>query len=346
VKKKAVTLALQGGGSHGAFTWGVLDRLLEDERIDIEAISGASAGAVNAVVLAHGYAVGGRNGARSALNNFWERVSAKPPFSYLSEDTKAFADIGAGIVDTPATLKMFLSWTRLLSPYQLNPFDINPLRDILAEQIDFERLRADGRIKLFIAATQVSSGTLKIFRNRQLTLDALLASACLPAIHRAVEIDGEAYWDGGFTGNPPIFPLLHQCRAHDIMVVLLHGNPIQSVPITADEIYTRLTDIGFSAALFTELQGIALAKREAQRAWFAFGRLERRMRDLNVHLVDSREFMSRLSMRSKLNTQAPFINALRDEGRNQAGVWLQENFQHLGVRSSFNLVRYLRGSRQ
>lgn len=341
MQKRSVTLALQGGGSHGAFTWGVLDRLLEDERIDIEAISGASAGAVNAVVLAHGYALGGRHGARSSLNDFWERVSTKAPFSFLPEESSTAADIGVGN-DAPMALKMFLSLTRVLSPYQLNPFDINPLRDILAEQIDFDRLRADGRIKLFIAATQVSSGTLRIFRNKQLTLDALLASACLPAIHRAVEIDDEAYWDGGFTANPPIFPLVHQCSARDIMVVLLHGNPQPGVPSTANEICERLTEIGFSAALFTELQGIALAKREAQRSWFAFGRLERRLRNLNVHLVDSREFMSRLNGLSKLNTQAPFINALRNEGRNQAEQWLQENFQHLGVRSSFNLARYLR----
>lgn len=339
---KSVTLALQGGGSHGAFTWGVLDRLLEDHGIEIEGISGASAGAVNAVVLAYGYALGGRDGARKALNDFWERVSIKAPFDFSSDETKAAMDFGAA-TDMSVALKMFLPLTRILSPYQLNPFDINPLRDILAEQIDFERLRSDGKIKLFVAATQVSTGMLKIFRNKQLTLDALLASACLPALHRAVEIDGEAYWDGGFTANPPIFPLLHQCSARDIMVILLHRNPHDTVPTRADEICARLTDIGFSAALFTELQGVALAKREAQRGWFALGNLERRLRKLNVHLVDSREFMSRLSDLSKLNTQAPFIQALRDEGRNQADQWLQEKSRHLGVRSSFNLSRYLRG---
>jgi len=338
---KSVTLALQGGGSHGAFTWGVLDRLLEDKNLDIEAISGASAGAVNAVVLAHGYMLDGRDGARKALSDFWERVSLKAPFNFPSDDTNAALDLGSG-AEAPMALKMFLSLTKILSPYQLNPFDINPLRDILAEQIDFERLQAVGKIKLFVAATQVSTGMLKVFRNKQLTLDALLASACLPAIHRAVEIDGEAYWDGGFTANPPIFPLLHQCGARDIMVVLLHRNPHTAVPTSAEEICSRLTDIGFSAALFTELQGIALAKREAQRTWFAFGRLERRLRKLNVHQIDSREFMSRLSGLSKLNTQAPFIQALHNEGRAQADKWLQKNFRHLGVRSSFSLASYLR----
>ena len=339
---KVVTLALQGGGSHGAFTWGVLDRLLEDVRIDVEAISGASAGAVNAVVLAHGYAKGGRDGAREALAKFWQRVSAKAPFNFLPDDMQPLDAMGlSGMV--PA---MLVSLTRLLSPYQLNPFDINPLRDILAEQIDFDHLRNigdKGRIKLFVAATEVASGKLRIFRNRQLSLDAVLASTCLPALHRAVEIDGEAYWDGGFTANPPIFPLLHQCRARDIVVVLLHAHPKAAVPTSADDIISRLTEIGFSSALFTELQGIALAKREAQQGWFAIGRLERRLRNLHVHLVDAPDFMSRLHGLSKLNTQASFIKSLHEEGRKQGEAWLEQHFHHLGVLSSFNLAQYLRG---
>ena len=338
-----MTLALQGGGSHGAFTWGVLGRLLEDDRIRIEAISGASAGAVNAVVLAHGYAQGGREGARLALNKFWERVSLKAPFSLLPDD--AVSDFGAQVGNGAAqlALKMWLPLTRLFSPYQLNPFDINPLRDILAEQVDFERLRDKGNIRLFIAATHVNSGALKLFRNKQLTLDTVLASACLPALHRAVEIDGEAYWDGGFTANPPLFPLLHQCRARDMLVVLLHGHPATEVPKTANEIFTRLSEIGFSSALFTELQGIALAKREAQRGWFALGRLENRLRKLNVHLIDSRDFMSRFDAHSKLNIHAPFIKAMRDEGRAQAEKWLHEKFSNPDARSSFRLGRYLFG---
>ncbi|HEX8956973.1 MAG TPA: patatin-like phospholipase family protein [Burkholderiaceae bacterium] len=336
-ENKMLTLALQGGGSHGAFTWGVLDRLLEDGRIEVEAISGASAGAVNGVVLAHGYAKGGREGAREALAAFWQRVSLKVPFSFLPEEMQPPDALGlSGVL--PA---MLLSLTRVLSPYQLNPFDINPLRDILAEQIDFELLRERGRIKLFVAATEVASGKLRIFRNRQISLDAVLASACLPALHHAVEIDGLAYWDGGFTANPPIFPLLHQCRARDIVVVLLHAHPKSGVPTTADEIVARLTDIGFSSALFTELQGIALAKREAQRGWFALGRMERRLRNLHVHLVDAQDFMSGLPGLSKLNTRASFIDALFEEGRAQGKAWLEQHFHHLGVFSSFNLARYL-----
>lgn len=217
------------------------------------------------------------------------------------------------------------------------------MRDILTAQIDFERVRSQCELKLFVAATHVSSGTLKLFRNKQLSVDAMLASACLPTIYRAVVIDGESYWDGGLTANPPLFPLLHRCSAHDVMVILLHPYPRPEIPVTADEIAHRLTEMGFSSTFFTELQGLALAKREAQRSWLSFGRLERRLKKLNLHLVDAQEIMSRLNVHSKLNVQPAFIHALRDEGRSQAQIWLTQNFESLGARSSFNLARLLHG---
>lgn len=335
---KLITLALQGGGSHGAFTWGVLDRLLEDPRIDIEGISGASAGAMNAVVLAHGLTVGGRDGARQALKDFWGSVASRAPFSAVPEHLAMPTSLAAQS-DLPPAFKTMLSLARFFSPYQLNPFDINPLRDILARQIDFERLRAECTTRLFIATTQVSTGTLRLFRNRQLTLDVLLASSCLPLLHRAVEIDGDAYWDGGLTANPPLFPLVHKCAARDIMVVLLHPHPQAKTPITADDIWHRLTEMGFSSTFFTELQGLTLAQREARRGWYAFGRLERRLRHLNMHVVESQELMSQLSPHSKLNAHPAFINGLHDEGRMRAEAWLDRNFHQLGVRSSFSLAR-------
>ncbi|WP_136415386.1 patatin-like phospholipase family protein [Herbaspirillum sp. ST 5-3] len=338
MERKRITLALQGGGSHGAFTWGVLDRLLEDERIEIEGISGASAGAMNAVVLAHGLTTGGRDGARQALKEFWGSVARSAPFSTSTESIAAPAKLAAQS-DIPAAYKALMPLLRFFSPYQLNPFDINPLRDILTRQIDFERLRAECRTRLFIATTQVSTGTLKLFRNKQLTLDVLLASACLPLLHRAVEIDGEAYWDGGLTANPPLFPLVHKCTSRDIMVVLLHPQPHSRTPITADDIWHRLTEMGFSSTFFTELQGLMLAQREARRSWFSFGRLERRLRQLNMHRIESRELMSQLGRHSKLNAHPAFINGLHDEGRVRAGEWLEQNFQQLGVRSSFRLAR-------
>jgi NTE family protein len=228
---------------------------------------------------------------------------------------------------------------RFFSPYQLNPFDINPLRDILSRQIDFERLRAECKARLFIATTQVSTGTLKLFRNRQITIDVLLASACLPLLHRAVEIDGEAYWDGGLTANPPLFPLVHKCAARDVMVVLLHPQPHSQVPMTADDIWHRLTEMGFSSTFFTELQGLMLAQREARRGWFAFGRLERRLRHLHMHVIESQELMGQLGRHSKLNAHPAFIHGLHEEGRMRAELWLEQNFRQLGVRSSFRLRR-------
>ncbi|HEX7634666.1 MAG TPA: patatin-like phospholipase family protein [Noviherbaspirillum sp.] len=335
---KRITLALQGGGSHGAFTWGVLDRLLEDERIDIEAISGASAGAMNAVTLAHGLTAGGRDGARQALKDFWTSVAGSAPFSKIPDYLLSPQGLAVQ-TDLPSAFKSMLLLARFFSPYQLNPFDINPLRDILARQIDFERLRNECKVRLFIATTQVSTGTLKLFRNRHLTLDVLLASACLPLLHHAVEIDGETYWDGGLTANPPLFPLLHKCSARDIMVVLLHPTPHAKTPMTAGDIWHRLTEMGFSSTFFTELQGVLLAQREAKRSWLSLGRLERRLRHLNMHVIESQELMSQLGMHSKLNARPSFINGLHEEGRQCAEAWLENNFRHIGIRSSFSLAK-------
>jgi NTE family protein len=234
-----------------------------------------------------------------------------------------------------------LSLVRFFSPYQLNPFDINPLRDILQRQVDFDRLRAECKLKLFIAATQVSTGTLRLFGTKQLTLDALLASACLPLLHRAVEIDGEAYWDGGLTANPPLFPLVHKCDSRDIMVVLLHPTPRAKTPITAADIWTRLTEMGFSSTFFTELQGLLLAQREARRSWMPFSRMERRLRNLNMHVVESQELLGQLGTHSKMNAHPAFVNGLHEEGRMRAEMWLDRHFDKLGVRSSSSLAQLI-----
>lgn len=337
---KAVSLALQGGGSHGAFTWGVLDRLLEDERIGIEGISGASAGAMNAVVLAHGYTTGGRDGARQALKDFWQGVAGNVPFDPMAGNSSTPA--GDQSPGGAAALRVYLAMTRLFSPYQLNPFDVNPLREMLVRQVDFERLRAGCRIELFIAATRVSTGTLRLFRTREITLEALLASACLPALHHSIDIDGEAYWDGGLTANPPLLPLLSQCTAGDMIMVLLHPAPGADAPSSADEIARRLTEIGFTAGFFAELQGLALVKREAERGWIPLGRLQRRLRRFHMHLIDSREYMSQLSTLSKANTHSSFIAALYEEGRTRTELWLQTQFHLVGSRSTCSVDQILR----
>jgi NTE family protein len=338
--KKIVALALQGGGSHGAFTWGVLDRLLEDGRIGIDAISGASAGAMNAVVLAHGFTVGGPDGARQALKDFWERIGATAQFSAAPNDLSQTAP-AASQGDPSPSLGYLLSLTHMFSPSQLNPLGLNPLRDILSRQIDFERLRADCKLELFIATTRVSTGTLSLFRTRQLSLEVLLASACIPGLHQTVNIEGEAYWDGGLTANPPILPLAHEGRASDVIMVLLQPLRRAQVPTTAGEIRGRLSEISFSSAFFTELQGLALAKREAEQALLPFGRLQRRLRELKLHAIDAEALMLRLSTLSKFNAHPAFIRALRDEGRLRAESWLEQNFDLLGERSSFQLDKFL-----
>ena len=338
MRRTAATLALQGGGSHGAFTWGVLDQLLEDGRVDIEAVSGASAGAMNAVALAYGDLLGGRDGARQALKDFWEAVAASAPPNFMPIDWSRAN--GLLVKPTPA-FSAYLSMVRFFAPYQLNPFDLNPLRDILAAQIDFDRLRTECRLDLFIATTRVGTGTLRLFRSRELSLDVMLASACLPAVHKTVIIDGEGYWDGGLTANPPLYPLLHECDARDLIAVLLHPCRWPDEPTTASEISQRLTEISFGAAFFSELQGIALAQREARRSLLAWGHLERRLRRLNLHVIDAPELMGTLDTISKLNAQASFLTALRDAGRQWTAAWLDRNGASLGGKSTYDLSRLL-----
>lgn len=331
--EKRVTLALQGGGSHGAFTWGVLERLLEDERIVIEGISGSSAGAINATVLAHGFATGGRDGGIRALETFWQRMVATTPSGGW-----AFDPAGRKAGPTMDAL-MFLS--RFLTPGQLNPFNLNLLRDVLAAQVDFSVFREDSAIKLFVAATQIATGRARIFATPEVSLDVLLASACLPSFNQPVVIDGEAYWDGGLTANPPLRPLLYHCDAPDMLIVAVNPRRRQDAPATADEIRQRLTEISFNAAAASELEGIVLAKKEAERDRWSLGRVDRRLRRLNLHMIDAEDYMNQLDVSSRLNTDAGFIAALRKEGRERAGAWLRRNFRHIGTRSSFVLAKHL-----
>jgi NTE family protein len=303
MKQRGISLALQGGGSYGAFTWGVLDRLLEEPGIEIKGVSGASAGAINAALLAHGLTTGGHQGARRALADFWGSVAGTMPGS---------------LVDS------LLFLTRFLSPSQFNPFNLNPVRDTLAAQIDFERLRTHCGLPVFISATNVRTGMPRLFGTREITVDVLLASACLPSMHRTVEIDGEAYWDGGLSANPPVRPLLYECDASDIVLVLLHPDRRPEVPVRAEDIAARWTELSFSAALFSELEGISLAKREAERSAFSVGRLERRLRRLTLHRICAPEAINGMSMQSRLNTHATFMASLYEAGRTQAAAWLGE----------------------
>lgn len=328
-KDPPISLALQGGGAHGAFTWGVLDALLEDERIEFEGISGTSAGAINAVVLAHGLLEGGREGARAALNTFWEGVGSKSPPGFPSGNQGDSARI------TPAT-RMLLHWSRYFSPQQMNPFDLNPLRDLLSTQIDFERLRAESTLKLFVAATHANSGKLRLFETHELTVDALLASACLPTISRAIEIDGEPYWDGGFSANPAVFPLFNECEACDILLVLLAPQLHATTPNSVEEIRTRTLDLAFNATFLREMRRYARASEAASHSLLP-GRLERRLRRTRFHVIQSQEHTAPLASETRVLPNPPLLRMLRDRGRETALEWLERHRGNVGKRSTTDI---------
>lgn len=328
---RLVSLALQGGGAHGAFTWGVLDRLLENERLVFDGVSGASAGAMNAVVLAHGLLQGGRAGAREALGNFWRAVASSAPI-----DLSLGADTDNGRMS--ASAKMMLYWLRPFSPEQFNPFDINPLRDIVSKQIDFERLRAQSKVRLFVAATNANTGKLRLFQTGEMTAAALLASACLPSVHRAIEIDGEPYWDGAYSANPAVFPLFYDCTANDILFVLLSPPVHGRKPRSAEEIRGRALELSFNSTFLREMRTVARARAYAARSILPLGRLERRLKRANFHLIEAADFMSTLAAETKMTTSLSFLEKLRDKGRARASDWLAAHERDVGRRSSIDIV--------
>ena len=332
---KVINLALQGGGAHGAFTWGVLDRLLEDGRIGFEGISGTSAGAMNAVMLAYGMTCGGREMARETLAQFWERVSAHAPPEPAAGDLLNL--INGGTPNIPPWLTMGLELSRYFSPAQINPLGINPLHKVVGELIDFERLRRDCSLKLFIAATRVRNGGLKVFKNQELSIKALLASACLPSLHPPVAIDGELYWDGGFSGNPAVLPLVFECRSDDILLVLLLPLVKAETPMTAKAIAERGLEFKFSTGFLQEIRTIAHSQRQAGKAFLPLGPMERRLRRLRFHLIEEEELLPQLSRASKFNVQWSFLTTLRDQGRVYADRWLEQRFQAIGRRSSVDI---------
>src|SRR5262245_13558160 len=333
---KVVNLALQGGGAHGAFAWGVLDKLMEDARIGIEGISATSAGAMNATVLAYGFAAGGREGARKALAGFWRRIAHAASTSPLQPSLLDRMTQNHGLDFSPA-FQAFDLLVRVFSPYQFNPMNFNPLRHILEQSVDFERLRQSSAIKLFLNATNVRTGKVRLFRNAEVSPDAVMASACLPLLFQAVEIDGQAYWDGGYMGNPAIFPLIYECASSDVVVV--HINPIArpEVPRTAAEILNRIDEISFNSSLMREMRAIAFVTKLIDEGSVKEGSMKRML----IHSIAAEEFMQRLGVNSKLNADWEFITHLRDVGRTNATAWLASHFDHLAARSSTDFELYL-----
>jgi len=293
-----LSLALQGGGSFGAFTWGVLDRLLEEPDIGFDAISGASAGSVNAVLMASGVIEGGREGARARLSRFWERIGRSAAFLPTS------SLLGAG-------LELVV---RAMSPYQFNPFNVNPLREALEAEVDFGRLRERSEIKLLLAATRVSDGKLRILTNAELTVDAVLASACLPLLHHAIELDGEPYWDGGYAANPPLLPLVRASGAAQILIVQVTPSTSERLPTSAREIAARIEQIQFNATLNSELEALKYGKM--------IGATEK-LKRLRIGRISADDAFEGLAKESAGNVDRDFLERLRQSGRAAAGLWLE-----------------------
>lgn len=332
-----IDLALQGGGAHGAFTWGALDRMLEEEWLDIEGISGTSAGAMNAAVLAYGMASGGRQTAREALTAFWRKTSEAARFSPLRRSPLDML-LGRWTLDTsPAYIAMDLM-ARLVSPYTLGGMAGNPLRDILCEIIDFSRL-ADGPIKLFITATNVHTGQGRVFRKHEITPEVLLASACLPSLYQAVEIDGVPYWDGGYAGNPTITPLVRECISNDTFLVQINPVVRPTTPRSAREIASRLNEISFNSPLLKELQLISLLRQvvdpgnDEARHWG----------EMRLHRITS-DLMVTLGASSKLNAEWPFLRMLFEAGREAVLYFGRAHLHDVGVRSTFDFDSLLKDS--
>lgn len=335
---KPISLALQGGGAHGAFEWGVVDRLLADGRLRFKAITGASAGAMNAVVVAAGLMEGGAEGARARLESFWRAVSRSGPSS-------VFGDLGVwSAVFNPDWLKSMPGWRLAqtfatgLSPYEFNPFNLNPLRDVLNSQVDFGALRERSPVVLYVSATSVRTGRGRIFRERELTCDHLLASACLPYLFQAVEIDGEPYWDGGLVANPALWPMFYDPTPDDILIVNLNPFTRKKTPKLPAEILDRVNEISFNASLSAELRAVAfvqklidedLLKAKARKAY-------RRMR---VHSIGADRWLDDLSTDTKFNTDWDFLVKLKQRGERAAAAWLKDGLDDVGHRSSADLRR-------
>ncbi|MBI2721702.1 MAG: patatin-like phospholipase family protein [Bacteroidetes bacterium] len=336
LKKKPVGIALQGGGAHGAFTWGVLDRLLEEEAVVAEAICGTSAGAVNAVACAYGLQIGGPQKAKELLEELWRRVALSG--SYLFKPGTYDKVYGSGDIYNSAGYMLFNAMTQVLSPYNFNPFNYNPLKDILSNLIDFKELQEYNKKKLFICATNVKTNRAKIFSNKEITVDAVMASACLPFLFQAVEIGGEFYWDGGYMGNPPISPLITNTGLRDIVLVKINSININSVPTTARDIADRVNEISFNSSLINEMKLIHYRNELIRHGVVKTD--NKSNREIFVHTISGYEALSQLNYSSKMNTSWEFLLDLKNKGRAIAEKWIANDFKEVGLKSTFDVEQH------
>lgn len=331
--KKKIAIALQGGGSHGAFSWGVLDRLLEDGRFEIEGITGTSAGGMNAVAVAQGMMDGGPQQARAELKKFWQKISEAGKKSFLNNRGPIDKMLGNYTMYNSSGFIIFDYLMRIFSPYQLNPMQIDPLKDVILECFDFEKLRKFTGMQISLCATHVFSGKLKIFRLNQLKLESLLATACLPTIHQAVLVDGEYYWDGGFIGNPVLFPLIYDCKTPDIIYIQLNPTHRNKLPTTAREIADRLNEITNNATVSREMRAVSFITQLIDDGFLDSSKIQKQF----IHQIIDEGTFDDLGWSSKLNTEWDFLTHLFEKGRACADKWIKANYDKVGVQSTANL---------
>lgn len=330
--RKKISLALQGGGSHGAFTWGVIDRILEDGRLEIEAFVGTSAGALNAVVAAYGIETGGPEKSRELLKYFWDSNVAMAKKS-LFQPNWIDKMTSRGNLEHSPLWWFFDMLTRVYSPYQWNPGNINPFKDIILETVDFERLRRAEKVQVFVCATNVLTGRLRVFETREICPEAVLASACLPFLYRAVKVEGDFYWDGGYMGNPPIFPLIYGTKCPDVLIVQINPINIPEVPTTAPEILDRMNTLSFNSSLMREMRAIEFVTHLISEENLDPGKYKRTY----IHTIDAEDEFAKLSVSSKLNLDRDFILYLFETGRRMAEDFLDRHFDAIGRESSTNI---------
>jgi len=321
MKKEKIAFALQGGGAHGAFTWGVMEKLLEEEVLDIRGFCGTSVGAVNSALIIHGLQKNGVKGAIDLMEKFWKKISLVSAF-FLPQPSWVDNHVFNGNMDFSPAYLAFTYWQGYLSPYQFNFFNINPLKDILSELIDFEEIKKS-KIKLFVAATNVKKGSCKVFSLDDISLDALIASTCLPFLSQSIEVDGEFYWDGGYSGNPPIYPLIYGTDSKDILLIQINPMWIDEVPRSASEITDRINEISFNANLKAEM-------RMLNRGYD----LEGQVKDVFMQIIISDNILNDLNTSSKINTSWDFLNRLRRAGRSAAEVWIKNEMSFVGKKTS------------
>ena len=337
---KPIALAIQGGGAHGAFSWGVLDRLIEDGRFKIEGVTGTSAGGMNAIAVAQGMMTGGNQQARATLKNFWEKISEAGKNSSLNNRGPVDKLLGKYTMHNSPGFLVFEALSRMFSPYELNPLGTDPLRKTIMECFDFDALRKFKGMKAYLCATHVFTGKLRVFGLDELSPEALLATACLPTIHNAVKVEGEYYWDGGFIGNPVLFPLIYNCETPDIVLMQLNPTVRNTLPTTAREISDRLNEITNNASVVREMRAVSLISDMIDQGLLDKNKVKR----VHMHLIEDEEVFSELGWSSKLNTEWEFLSHLFEKGRKCADKWIKENYEHIGKKSTAPIKEHFVGS--